>query len=137
MIDTQRFTSFLIIVATLIVVPGPSVLFVVGRGVSLGRRAAVFTALGNESAMLVQVIAVACGLGFVVDRSAGGVPVQFLVLGLICVAIALVSDVSWGLLAGTARTWLARSPRRLSAIGGASGAVMMGLGLKLAASRRP
>ncbi|WP_235488937.1 LysE family transporter, partial [Frankia sp. AvcI1] len=72
-----------------------------------------------------------------VDRSAGDAPVQLLFLGLICVAIALVSDVSWGLLAGTARTWLARSPRRLSAIGGASGAVMMGLGVKLAVSRRP
>jgi threonine/homoserine/homoserine lactone efflux protein len=35
-----------------------------------------------------------------------------------------------------ARAWLARSPRRLSALGGTSGLIMIGLGAALAASGR-
>ena len=59
-------------------------------------------------------------------------PLQLLTLGLVFVAIALLSDGAWGVAAGTARSWLVRSPRRLEAIGGASGLVMIGLGLRLA-----
>jgi threonine/homoserine/homoserine lactone efflux protein len=66
-----------------------------------------------------------------VDQSLGHTTVQMLVLGLIFIGIALVSDSAWGMAAGTARAWLSRSPRRLAAIGGASGAVMIGLGLGL------
>ena len=54
----------------LIVVPGPSVLFVVGRGVALGRRAALLSVLGNAAGQACQVIAVAVGLGAVVASSA-------------------------------------------------------------------
>lgn len=71
-----------------------------------------------------------------VDSSAGSPQLQMLLLGLICVLIALISDASWGLLAGTARNWFARSPRRLSWIGGASGLVMVGLGVRLALAGR-
>ena len=46
------------------------------------------------------------------DRSAGHVPAQLLLLGLIWNAIALACDSTWALAAGTARAWLARSPRR-------------------------
>jgi threonine/homoserine/homoserine lactone efflux protein len=42
----------------------------------------------------------------------------------------------WGLAAGTARVWLGRSPRRLAAIGGTSGVVMIGLGVSLAVTGR-
>ncbi|HYN87271.1 MAG TPA: LysE family transporter, partial [Ardenticatenaceae bacterium] len=49
--------------------PGPSVLFVVSRGVALGRRAAMATVVGNELGLLLQVITVAIGLGTVVERS--------------------------------------------------------------------
>jgi threonine/homoserine/homoserine lactone efflux protein len=52
------------------------------------------------------------------------------------VTIALISDASWGLLAGTARNWLGKSPRTLSTIGGTSGVVMVGLGVRLAFSSR-
>lgn len=208
MLGPDRLVAFLVVVAALIVVPGPSVLFVVSRGVALGRGAAVSTAVGNSTGLLVQLVAVAFGLGSIVERSvlvfsvlkfagalylvylgvqawrhrkdlavagdmaapsrssrqilregfvvgvsnpkglliftavlpqfvtpsAGNVPAQLLLLGLTCVTIGLVSDTSWGLLAGTARNWLGRSPRRLSVIGGASGAVMVGLGFKLALS---
>ena len=66
------------------------------------------------------------------NRSAGHVPLQLLLLGLIFVAIALVSDSMWAVAAGTARTWFTRSPRRLEAVGGASGLAMIGIGASLA-----
>lgn len=53
----------------LIVVPGPSVLFVIGRSLSLGRRGGVLTALGNELGVLPLVLAVALGIGAVVAES--------------------------------------------------------------------
>jgi len=71
-----------------------------------------------------------------VDRSAGHVPVQMLLLGAIFMAIAVVCDSTWAMVAGTARTWLARSPRRMEIIGGTSGLVMIGLGASLAVSGR-
>ncbi|HEX6255469.1 MAG TPA: LysE family translocator [Euzebyales bacterium] len=53
----------------LIVVPGPSVMFVVSRGVALGRRAALLTVAGNAAGVYVQVLLVAVGLGAIVQRS--------------------------------------------------------------------
>jgi threonine/homoserine/homoserine lactone efflux protein len=53
------------------------------------------------------------------------------------VLIALLCDSLWALLAGVARAWLVRSPRRLLAIGGTGGLVMIGLGAGLAISGRP
>ncbi len=165
-------------------VPGPCVLFVIGRGMALGRRAALATVVGNAAGVYVQIVFVVLGAGAVVERSGavftviklvgaaylvvlsvrairhrhrlahvidaaveprsvGRLPqfvdhslghpaLQMLTLGLIFVAIALVSDGMWGLAAGSARVWLGRSPRRLAAIGGTSGVVMIGLGLGLA-----
>jgi threonine/homoserine/homoserine lactone efflux protein len=48
-VDAHALTSFTLAAFLLIVVPGPSVLFVVSRGVALGRRAAVVTAVGNAA----------------------------------------------------------------------------------------
>ena len=53
----------------LIVVPGPSVLFVVSRGVALGRKAALATVAGNTAGVMVQAILIALGLGALVERS--------------------------------------------------------------------
>ncbi len=61
--------EFTITAFVLIVVPGPSVLFVVSRGVALGRRAALATVAGNTGGVLVQAILVALGLGAIVERS--------------------------------------------------------------------
>src|SRR5215813_7164736 len=58
-----------------------------------------------------------------VDRAAGHVPLQMLLLGAVFIAIAAVSDSTWALAAGTARAWLGRSPRRLELIGGTGGLV--------------
>ncbi len=51
-----------------------------------------------------------------------------MVLGLVFTTIAFVCDAAWALLAGTARAWFARSPRRLSAIRATGGGMMIGLG---------
>ena len=210
MVDSHALASFSVAAFILIVVPGPSVLFVVSRGVALGRRAAVVTALGNAVGIYLQVVAVALGVGAVIERSVAllsvirllgaaylvylgvhavrhrralasvldagaaaperrglalegfvvgasnpkwivfftailpqfidpaGAPValQMLALGAIAVAIAVVSDSAWGMVASTARSWLARSPRRLEALGGAGGLTMIGLGVRLAATGR-
>jgi threonine/homoserine/homoserine lactone efflux protein len=71
-----------------------------------------------------------------VDQSAGHVPAQMLLLGAIFVAIAVFCDSTWALVAGTARTWLASSPRRLALVGGTGGLVMIGIGTSLALTGR-
>jgi threonine/homoserine/homoserine lactone efflux protein len=53
----------------IIVIPGPSVLFVVGRALAYGRRTALVSVVGNEVGALVVVVAVAFGVGAVVERS--------------------------------------------------------------------
>ena len=210
MVPLDRLLAFVATALVLIAVPGPSVLFVVSRALALGRRAALATVVGNAAGVYLQVVAVAVGVGSLVERSVaaftvvkllgaaslvflglrtfrhrrrlgaeldtvaaprstrqvlrdgvvvgvmnpkavvffaavlpqfaepkrGPVPVQLLVLGLVFVAIALVSDSAWGLAAGTSRAWLAGSPRRLEAVGGASGLVVVGLGARLALSGR-
>ena len=62
---------FMLTALALIVVPGPSVLFVISRGVALGRRAALVTVLGNAAGFYVYVVLLALGLGDLVERSAG------------------------------------------------------------------
>lgn len=210
MIDTHLLGGFALAWFLLVVVPGPSVLFVISRGVALGRRAALLTVVGNEAGILVQVSLVAAGIGSIVERSVlvfnglklagavylvylgiqavrhrkmltaafegaaipkpagrivregffvgvtnpkgivfftavlpqfvdpdrSSVPLQMLVLGVVAAAIAMASDSVWGLVAGSARQWLSRSPRRLEALGGTGGVVMIGLGVRLAVSGR-
>jgi threonine/homoserine/homoserine lactone efflux protein len=70
------------------------------------------------------------------EPSLGHVPLQMLVLGLVFVAIAMVCDGAWALVAGTARERLVSSPRRLEMIGGAGGVVLVGLGVGLAVTGR-
>lgn len=211
----DRGIAFALLAFAVIVVPGPSVMFVVGRALAVGRRAALATVLGNAAGEYLQLALVAFGLGLVVERSEvvfsvvkllgaaylvwlgidtirrrgasteaavapGGdpsavpgrsaraaregfivgatnpkttvffaavlpqfvqpgaqpVPVQMLLLGLVFVAIALVSDSLWALAAGTARSWLARSRRRRQALDVGSGTVMIGLAVELALSHR-
>jgi len=71
-----------------------------------------------------------------VDRSAGHVPAQMLVLGAISMAIAVLCDSTWALAAGSARSWIARSPKRLELIGGTGGLAMIGIGATLALAGR-
>ena len=210
MVSTGHLWAFTLTSFALIAVPGPSVLFVITRALVLGRRGALTTVIGNSLGVYVQVLAVAFGVGAIVERSiavftvikllgaayliylgvqairhrkalttlfdqqparasqwrilregfivgianpksivffaavlpqfidrgAGQVPVQLLVLGALFLLIALISDSVWAIAAGTARAWFERSPQRLSYLGGAGGVVMIGIGARLALSGR-
>ena len=52
-----------------VVIPGPSVLFIVSRALANGRRVAVLSVLGNSAGEYVQVIAVAFGVGAIAEQS--------------------------------------------------------------------
>ncbi len=210
MLPTAHLLAFTLTALALIVVPGPSVLFTVSRALALGRTAGVATVAGNTAGVYVQVVAVAFGIGALVERSvlvftivklggaayliflgvqairhrqklaemlgsriesksvarvmadgfvvgignpkaivffaavlpqfvdrqAGQVPQQMLLLGAIFAGIALLSDSGWAVAAGSARAWFGRSPRRLELIGGTGGLVMIGIGATLVASGR-
>ena len=213
MVSTDRVLAFAAMSLLVIVIPGPSVLFVIGRALAHGRRTAVATAIGNVFGSYLLVVAVAVGIGSLVERSvavylavklagaaylvllgvqalrhrkelkasaiasrpagpargdlrtvldgalvgvtnpkgivffaavlpqfvdhsAGHVPAQMLLLGLVPITIGLVTDTLWGLTASAARTWFAGSDRRLSMIGGAGGFTMIGLGLTVAVTGR-
>jgi threonine/homoserine/homoserine lactone efflux protein len=71
-----------------------------------------------------------------VDRQAGNVPLQIVVLGAIFAGVALLSDSAWALAAGTVRSWLSRSPRRLAMLGGTGGLAMIAIGTRLAFTGR-
>ena len=203
----ETLVAFAAASVLLVVIPGPSVLFVVGRSLSLGRPGGLVSVVGNEIGVLPLVVAVAFGVGTIVAESillftivkllgaaylvylgvqairhrrdgvetkdapgrrtpshwvtlrqgivvgatnpksivffvaalpqfvdvrAGNVPLQMMVLGLLFTLVALVFDSMWALLAGTARTWFASSPRRLSTIRATGGGMMIGLGGTLA-----
>ncbi|RPE39292.1 threonine/homoserine/homoserine lactone efflux protein [Streptomyces sp. Ag109_O5-1] len=213
MVSTDRILAFAAMSLLVIAIPGPSVLFVIGRALAHGRRTAVATAVGNVFGSYLLVVAVAFGIGSLVERSvtvylavkllgaaylvhlgvqafrhrkelkasairrvpagvprgdlrtlldgalvgatnpkgvvffaavlpqfvdhtAGRVPGQMLLLGLVPISIGLVTDTLWGLTASAARTWFARSDRRLSLVGGAGGMAMIGLGVTVAVTGR-
>lgn len=64
-----------------------------------------------------------------VDPARGAVSAQLMILGAIFATIAVLSDGTWALVAGTARQWLANSPRRLVQMRIVGGVVMIGLGV--------
>jgi threonine/homoserine/homoserine lactone efflux protein len=70
MISADRLLAFGAMSFLLIVIPGPSVLFVIGRALAHGRRAALTTVVGNTLGAYVLVAAVAFGIGPIVARSA-------------------------------------------------------------------
>jgi threonine/homoserine/homoserine lactone efflux protein len=206
----DRLLAFTLASFVLIVIPGPSVLFVISRALAYGRRAALTTVVGGAAGSFTLAALVSVGLGAIVqasavaytaiklagaaylvylgirairhrgalraafdaqanpvggrrtrlegfivgvtnpksavffaailpqfvDRSAGHPSVQMTVLGAVFAVIALGSDSVWGVVAGTARDWFARSARRLDLVGGAAGLTMVGLGVGLAVSGR-
>ena len=71
-----------------------------------------------------------------VDRDAGSVAAQLLVLGLVFVALAVMSDSLWALAAGSAASRLRSSPRFLAARRYVSGSVFVGLGAVTAFAKR-
>jgi threonine/homoserine/homoserine lactone efflux protein len=208
-ISGGQLLAFTLASIVIIVVPGPGVLFVVGRALSHGRRAAIATASGHAIGNYVVAAFVAIGLGTVlqrsaevflavklagaaylvwlgiqairhrsslatamtaagpaggwhalrdglvvgvsnpksyilfgailpqfVNRSAGDVPAQMLLLAAISVGIGLASDSAWGCAASGVRSWFARSPRRYALVGGAGGLAMIGVGVTVALTGR-
>ncbi len=211
MLPTDHLPAFLLTVYVLILIPGPSVLFVVSRGVALGRRAALATVLGNATGLTLQLALVLIGVGPILARSdavftavkligatylvllglrsirdrkqlagaltpaalaprsaarivregfvvgatnpkgviiftavlpqfiepsRGHATLQLALLGLICVAVALLSDGAWAIASGTAREWLGRSPRQLERLSWGGGLTLIALGAGLALTGR-
>jgi len=210
MISSGQLLGYAVASFVLIVVPGPGVLFVIGRALAHGRRTAITTAAGHAAGNYVVAACVALGLGTLLQRSAqafvavklagavyliwlgvqavrhrgqlasamsdvvparagwlalrdgfvvgvtnpkafilfgailpqfvnrgaGHVPAQMLLLALVSVSIGVVSDSAWGLAASGVRAWFARSPRRFALVGGAGGLAMIGLGVTVALTGR-
>ena len=210
MVSTGQVLAFALASFVLIIIPGPGVLFIVGRALSHGRRAAVATACGHATGNYVVAACVSIGLGSIlqrsdqvyiavklagalylvwlgvraihqrkslaqafdagagprdgwraardglvvgvtnpkafilfgailpqfVNRAAGHVPEQMLLLALVSVTIGVISDGCWGVAASTVRAWFASSPRRFELVGGAGGLAMIGLGLTVAITGR-
>jgi hypothetical protein len=61
--------AFAVTSFVLIVIPGPSMLFTIGRPLTIGRCGALMTVVGNAAGACLQVVAVAFGLGALVKRS--------------------------------------------------------------------
>jgi threonine/homoserine/homoserine lactone efflux protein len=70
MVPISRILEFAAIAVVLIAIPGPSVLFTVGRALTVGRKSALLTVAGNELGLSVQLIAAAFGVGPLLERSA-------------------------------------------------------------------
>ncbi len=64
-----NLTAFLVLAAVIILVPGPSVLFTIGRALILGTKAAVLSVLGNAFGVGLQIVAISLGLGVAIQQS--------------------------------------------------------------------
>ena len=67
---TSQWLTFAVASALFIQVPGPSLLFTIGRALTVGRRDALLSVVGNALGVTTQVLLVAVGLGAVVAASA-------------------------------------------------------------------
>jgi threonine/homoserine/homoserine lactone efflux protein len=70
MISTEHLIGFTLASLVIIVIPGPGVLFVIGRALSHGRRTALATAAGHAAGNYAVAACVAVGLGTLLQRSA-------------------------------------------------------------------
>ena len=87
MVGTQHFALFVVSGLLLNLTPGQDTLYIVGRSVSQGRRAGVFSVLGIVSGCVIHTFAAAFGLSallatsahaFTVVKTAGGVYLGYL-----------------------------------------------------------
>ena len=70
MISAGQLLGFTITCLIVIAIPGPSVLFVVGRALAHGRRTALASVVGNVVGIQVVAVSVALGVGALVQQSA-------------------------------------------------------------------
>ena len=61
MVSTEQLLAFGVAALVLIAIPGPSVVFVIGRALAYGRGVALCTVLGNSLGLLVVLVLVALG----------------------------------------------------------------------------
>lgn len=63
MVSASNLLAFIVVASIIIAIPGPSVLFSVGRALAWGKKAAILSVLGNAAGVAVQIVAVALGVG--------------------------------------------------------------------------
>jgi threonine/homoserine/homoserine lactone efflux protein len=68
--DAARLELFVVAASVLLLIPGPAVLYIVGRSVEQGRRAGLVSVLGIHAATLVHILAAVAGLSAVLASSA-------------------------------------------------------------------
>ncbi|CPZ52304.1 Putative translocator [Mycobacteroides abscessus] len=78
-VSPTHLIGFAVAAYALIVIPGPSVLFAVGRSLSLGRRSGLVTVLGNTTGTVVPLVLTTAGLGAVLAASTWALTVVKLV----------------------------------------------------------
>jgi threonine/homoserine/homoserine lactone efflux protein len=69
MLSAQTFTTFVIAAFVMVVIPGPTVLFTIGRAMALGRLGGFLSILGTALGSILLVVGVALGVGTVVAQS--------------------------------------------------------------------
>lgn len=70
MVSAGQVLGFALTCLVVIAIPGPSVLFVVGRALAHGRGTALASVVGNVAGIQVGAVCVALGVGTLVQRSA-------------------------------------------------------------------
>jgi threonine/homoserine/homoserine lactone efflux protein len=68
-VPIENLLAFALAALVLIVIPGPSVLFTIGRALALGRIGGLLSVLGNALGLLPVIVAVALGIGGIVASS--------------------------------------------------------------------
>ena len=68
-VPPESLLAFIVAAVVLIVIPGPSVLFTIGRALALGRIGGLLSVLGNALGLLPVIGLVAIGVGGIVARS--------------------------------------------------------------------
>jgi len=69
MIPAANLLAFSLTALLIVLLPGPNVLFTIGRALALGRKAALLTVVGTATGMYLQVILVSLGLGVLLEQS--------------------------------------------------------------------
>lgn len=69
MFSAETLATFIIAAFVMVVIPGPTVLFTIGRAMALGRLGGFLSILGTAVGSIVLVVAVALGVGTVVAQS--------------------------------------------------------------------
>lgn len=69
MFSAETLTTFIVAAFVMVVIPGPTVLFTIGRAMALGRMGGFLSILGTAIGSIVLVVAVALGVGTVIAQS--------------------------------------------------------------------